>query len=90
MEAVTFKKLVKGHAYSLTGLKEVCLLLFAGLGIVFNLCLDHKSCVFNFSVVLLFCRLISMATPNASSEYVTLGARWSGLVHGVTSECLQI
>lgn len=25
MEAVTFKKLVKGHAYSLTGLKEVCL-----------------------------------------------------------------
>lgn len=25
MEAVTFKKLVKGHAYSLTGLKEVSL-----------------------------------------------------------------
>lgn len=25
MEAVTFKKLVKGHAYSVTALKEVCL-----------------------------------------------------------------
>uniref|UniRef100_A0AAQ4RDL0 Calpain 11 n=1 Tax=Gasterosteus aculeatus aculeatus TaxID=481459 RepID=A0AAQ4RDL0_GASAC len=30
MEAVTFKKLVKGHAYSVTGMKEVCKVHFRG------------------------------------------------------------
>lgn len=79
-EGMTALKLVKGHAYSVTGAEEVHNLFKIIKYLFFYLCMKTTSATAALS------RFVIKATLFSWSASGTRGVTWSGLDHGVMGE----